>query len=368
MSGIYIHIPFCVQKCNYCDFYSVADAEKHLPFFIQSVLNEIRFYSQQLPIFPKKIRTVFFGGGTPSLLSELDISAILNGIQKYFELDVNAEISLEANPGTISIEHLKGFSRAGINRLSIGAQSFVSDELELLGRIHSRDDITTTVKGARSAGFNNIGLDLIFGLPGQTLEDWQVSIHRALELEPDHISTYALTWSNATQTGRDIESGTLPKPEEDVISEMFLWTDEILTEVGYLHYEISNFAKSGFTCQHNESYWNGTPYLGLGPSAHSYLDGKRFWNVSSIDQYMEKLKVGELPRESEEILTPEQKRLESISLGLRHYTGISLSIVKDKMDELYQLETKGLGKIQKDRFILTVKGFLLADELAIRLA
>jgi oxygen-independent coproporphyrinogen-3 oxidase len=366
MAGIYIHIPFCVRKCKYCDFYSVAGAEKRLPFFIQSVLDEIQLSSQEFS--PGKIRTFYFGGGTPSLLSARDIATILDGIDKQFELDADAEISLEANPGTIPVEHLKGFRAAGINRLSIGAQSFQPDELELLGRIHTVEDIARTMGGARAAGFDNLGLDLIFGLPGQTLEDWQISIHRALKLEPDHISAYALTWSKETQMGRDIESGALAKPEDETISEMYLWTDEILAEAGYLHYEISNFARPGFTCRHNKSYWNGMPYLGLGPSAHSYVEGKRFWNVSSLDTYLERIQEGESPRAGEEILTPEQERLESISLGLRHITGIPLSLVRNKMDELHQLEQQGLGKIQEDRFSLTVKGYLLADELAMRLA
>lgn len=366
MAGIYIHIPFCIRKCPYCDFYSVAGAEKLLPFFVRAVQDELELVSREFPL--GEIRTVYFGGGTPSLLSGREISGILEGIGRFYGRRTDAEISLEANPGSIAPAKLREFREAGVNRLSIGGQSFHPRELEVLGRIHSVDDISKTVEHARSAGFDNLGLDLIFGLPGQELEAWRASVKRALDLQPDHISAYALTWSKDTPMGRNIASGALPEPEENTVSEMLLWTDEFLSEAGYHHYEISNFARPGFECLHNLNYWSGTAYLGLGPSAHSFVDGKRFWNAASLERYLEYVGKEQSAREGEETLTPSEKRLEALSLGLRRSSGIPLSIVMDKMAEIHEMENRGFGQIRDGRFLPTARGFLLADELAGRLA
>ncbi|HDQ44498.1 MAG TPA: radical SAM family heme chaperone HemW [bacterium] len=367
MPGLYIHIPFCVRKCPYCDFYSEAETEVSIPEFLRALRTEIELRAENW-IIPDPAETLFFGGGTPSLLSANQLSIILHYLRDSFAIQEFPEITVEANPGTLSPEKLEGYRQEGVNRLSIGAQSFLNAELDFLGRIHRADEISRSVRAAREAGFGNIGLDLIFGLPDQTLSAWRVSVHQALELEPEHISTYALTWDNETPIGKRIQSGELPAPDESRVSDMYLWTSEILRSAGYAHYEVSNFARPGFRCRHNEGYWTGRPYLGLGPSAHSFLHEKRSWNLRDIREYIHQLRLMKLPVEGEEELSYAQRKMERLALLLRRSDGIPLDELPGNPEKLDPFFSEGLASIRDGRFALTPRGFLLADGIALRLA
>ncbi len=366
MPGIYIHIPYCVRKCLYCDFCSEAESDISIPEFLKALRIEIELHADNWFI-PDPIETIFFGGGTPSLLSANQLAIILHYLRDSFAISEFPEISLEANPGTLSPEKLEGYLHEGVNRLSIGAQSFVNAELDFLGRIHSAEEIGQSVRAAREAGFENIGLDLIFGLPDQMLSVWQISVHQALELEQEHLSVYSLTWDNDTPIGRQIQSGELPALDESRLADMYLWTSEILRSAGYEHYEVSNFARPGFRCLHNEAYWTGKPYLGLGPSAHSYLHEKRSWNVRDIGEYVERLRLKKLPIDGEEELTYAQRKMERLALLLRRSDGIPLDELPRNPKKLDPFFQEGLAVIRDNHFSLTPNGFLLADEIVVKL-
>lgn len=366
MPGIYIHIPFCIQKCLYCDFYSEAGLDVSIPDYLKSLRREIQIRAHDY-IGHDPFDTIYFGGGTPSLLTGNQISIILHFIKDSFPITENAEVSIETNPGTLSEKKLEAYLQAGLIRLSIGAQSFLPEELELLGRNHTQQDIYSAVQLARAVGFENIGLDLIFGLPNQVLYDWQVSIRRVRELEPEHISAYVLTLDESTSLGSKVRNGELPEPDEELVSDMYLWTSETLTTAGYEHYEISNFAKPGLRSRHNRGYWSGEPYLGFGPSAHSFDHNKRSWNVRSIDEYSTILSAGKLPVLDQEELTFEQQKMERIALLLRTDAGIPIEELEVNQLKLERYFRKGLAVIRDRRFVLTTKGFLLADEIAVGL-
>ncbi|MEJ2627464.1 MAG: radical SAM family heme chaperone HemW [bacterium] len=366
MAGIYLHIPFCLSKCSYCDFYSVIYSEELVSGFLPALKTEIQLQSDFF-LNNKKIDTIYLGGGTPSLLSGEEIKDIFKQIYRSFRVKDSAEITLEVNPGSITGKDISVYKQTGINRISIGAQSFNKNELDLMQRIHTIDDIKILWSLVQQAGMENFNLDLIFGLPGQKLSDWEYTLSESLILQPKHISAYALTWSSKTPLGRKISKGNIPTPQEETVREMFLFADNILTENGYEHYEISNYALPGYRCVHNEAYWSGQPYLGLGPSAHSFTGEKRFWNVSGVQEYISHLSRSMLPIEGEEILSPEQKRTENIAVGLRRKEGIdmgknniNLSLIEDFMQKGFALQEENVLK-------LTSQGMLFADEVALRL-
>lgn len=367
MAGIYVHYPYCIRKCRYCDFYS-EDKWTDDSQYIQSLLKEIELRSADPQFKNLTCQTLYFGGGTPSKMSAASIRLILSRIMDKFSFSPNPEITLEANPGTLSLQKLKDIHETGINRLSIGVQSFQSRELELLGRMHSVQEAEASIHFALKAGFENIGLDLIYGLPDQTMAVWKQSLEQAVDISPQHISAYALSWHGGTLIGQAIQQGILPEPDTDLVAEMQFETARYITEHGYEHYEISNFCRPGYHSKHNQSYWEGIPYLGLGPSAHSFVEDKRFWNVRDVMQYIHHLSNSQLPVESEEDLSEEDKRLESIALGLRTSKGLLKNVVLDKNSEIELLIEKGLAKVASERLCLTEEGFLLADEIATRLS
>ena len=363
MAGIYIHVPFCKRKCSYCDFYSVT-AQNKIPVFINSIIREI-FLKKESPFGNITFDTVYFGGGTPSLLSSLQISEILTAVYNNFTVSNDPEITIEANPFTLDNNNLENFRKTGINRISIGCQSFNNDELKLLGRLHNSNQGENAVKLAKEF-FDNISIDLIFGLPGQSKETWRKTLNKATALKPDHISTYVLSWSDRTPMGRLIETGRLEKPETETIAEMYLMTSSMLKSAGYIHYEISNFAQPGMESKHNTGYWNGEPYLGFGPSAHSFSGSMREWNASNIDEYVSMISHGEKPVQDCEELSENDRLLERIALGLRTVKGIPLSIIKNSLDIAEYLVKKGLARKEGNRFILLPEGMLLADEIAVK--
>ena len=309
-TSIYIHIPFCKHRCAYCDFNTYAGQEDSIPSYIQALINEIEFIGHRAE--QTNIHTVFFGGGTPSLLSASQFDSILWALRSAFTLTADAEISIEANPGTISLEKLNAIRKSGINRISFGVQSANTEELRMLERIHDFFTVIEAVSTARKAGFDNLNLDLIYGLPEQTLASWQTTLQRIVDLHPEHISAYALTLEHGTPFGRWSSKGLLPLPDPDLAAEMYEYAEEFLESNGYVHYEISNWAKknkdegermkyeansnssfilhnSSFVCRHNLQYWHSLPYLAFGAGAHGYANGYRYSNALRIKTYIERL-------------------------------------------------------------------------------
>ena len=365
MSGIYLHFPFCQSKCSYCDFYSIVYSEKLVSGYIQALKSEIQLRSGFFP-GNKNIETLYIGGGTPSLLSPERLKDILHHLSDFFNIIESPEITIEVNPGGTFTQVFSDYKKSGINRISIGAQSFRKNELALMKRIHNPEDIKTVCSYVRKAGLENFSLDLMYGLPGQNRKDWEYSLFESIALKPKHISAYNLTWSGKTPLGRKIIKGYIPTPQEKAVSEMYLYTDKILSENGFEHYEISNYALPGYRCIHNEGYWTDQPYLGLGPSAHSFSENKRFWNVSDVKEYISRLSQSVLPVEEEEVLSAEQRRAECIAVGLRRKEGIDIrhnSIDLSKVDNFIQ---KGLAVHVGKKLKLTPRGMLFADEVALR--
>ncbi|GAB4454607.1 MAG: radical SAM family heme chaperone HemW [Anaerolineales bacterium] len=320
--SLYIHVPFCTHRCAYCDFNTYAGQEALIPAYVEALTREIYFIGRQLRDYETRrlrdyptLHTVFFGGGTPSLLSPPQFDSILRSIRSAFALTADAEITIEANPGTVSFADLQGLRSLGINRISFGVQSANPFELRMLERTHTFLDVIEAVTSARKAGFDNLNLDLIYGLPEQTLASWQTTVRRVLDLHPEHISAYALTLEHGTPFGRWASKGLLPLPDPDLAAEMYEWLGETLAAKGYVHYEISNWAKrkdergkmkderdssfiihpSAFICRHNLQYWRSLPYLGIGAGAHGYAGGYRYSNVLRVKTYIERMTNYQLP-------------------------------------------------------------------------
>ena len=368
--GLYIHIPFCLTKCNYCNFYSVTSPSL-IPDFLEALFQEMEMVHDQQGPFD----TVYIGGGTPSVLHLRQLETILTRVRKRFTLLGNSEITLETNPGDLNLSFLQGLHRIGITRLNIGIQSFNQKILDFLGRRHSVSQAISAIEGSRAAGFQNVGLDLIYGIPGQDLDSWRETLNQASTFLPEHLSCYQLTVEEKTTLGQRCRKGEFRLPEEDLQYDFFMKTSEWLEGAGYLHYEVSNFAKSLiFTSRHNQKYWNHTSYLGLGPAAHSFRDGERWWNHSSLDQYLADIKKGKLPIGMRERLTFEQLQLEALFLGLRTRKGISLQefarryhsdLLSEKKESIMKLQETGYLSIQNGFLMPTRAGLAIADTLAL---
>jgi len=289
--SLYIHIPFCVHRCAYCDFNTYAGQESLIPTYVGALCREIEIVAHSAAE-RLSAHTIFFGGGTPSLLSAVQFESILKTIRATYNLTTEAEISLEANPGTITLDSLRDLRGLGFNRISLGVQSIHPDELRQLDRIHDTFDVIDAVTWARRAGFDNLNLDLIFGLPEQSLERWQATVKLVLGLRPEHLSLYALTVEHGTPFGRWAQRGLLSVPDPDVAADMYEWAGEALQAAGFEQYEISNWAKPGRQCRHNLQYWRGKPYLGFGAGAHGFASGFRISNVLRIKTYIERFHPG----------------------------------------------------------------------------
>jgi oxygen-independent coproporphyrinogen-3 oxidase len=376
VASLYLHIPFCERKCIYCDFYSIAPNGSSVDYpalmerFLDALETEIRLRGQE-ERFRGSYETVFFGGGTPSLLSPSDIGRILDLLGSGFSIGPRAEITLETNPGTVDLEKLKAFRSAGINRLSIGIQSFHDDDLQFLSRIHTADDVRRCIGGAFAAGFQNVSFDLIFSLPGQTMDRWRSNLARAVEQSPAHLSCYSLIVEPNTPLFRMVRSKQITPLDAERDAELYEFTMEFLDAHGYAHYEVSNFALPGYQCRHNVNYWNHTNYLGLGPSAHSLWESERWWNGANVSTYIAKLESWRLPLEGGEHLTESQLIDETIFLGLRS-DGIDLKeyskqfgrdLLKEYELPIAEFERQGLMVNDRDRLRLTPKGYLLCDEI-----
>jgi len=316
--GLYIHIPFCIQKCLYCDFVSITNLSI-VKSYINALLQEIQLKSS--PDF--QINSIYFGGGTPSVLSANHIIHICQWIYKLWNIVQHPEVSIEVNPGTISHDKIQAWQISGINRINIGVQSFHDHHLKQLGRIHTVKQALHAIDCLKDAGFNNIGFDLMYGLPGQTLHEWRTDLETAITLNPKHMSCYSLTFESGTQFYEMMLHKRIVPLSEKIVRQMMQILMDIMAENRYDHYEISNFASQKiYRSRHNQKYWNHQPYIGLGVAAHSFINNKRFWNCSHVSDYIYKLHHNNDPTEHSEILTREQQLIEWIFLGLRQKEGI----------------------------------------------
>lgn len=299
MFGIYLHIPFCLRRCKYCDFITYAGKEELMPSYKSALIRELRHQARKIHGLPARADTVFFGGGTPSLMRAEWIREILDCARGEFRLASGAEISLEANPGTLAPGDFSSLLEAGVNRISIGVQSFDEGELALLGRIHGPDQAVEAVREARREGFRNISIDLMFSLPGQSLARWKENLYEALSLQPDHLSLYSLILEPGTRLFEEVRQGVLQPAEDELAAEMYELAQDELDKAGFTHYEISNWAREeAFEARHNKIYWKNQPYLGLGAGAHSYLSGIRTVNEKTAEEYIRKMQAANLGSEA----------------------------------------------------------------------
>ncbi len=344
--GIYIHIPFCYYRCPYCDFFSVVGKEDYIRDYLKSILKEADLRREQLI----KPETLYLGGGTPSLLSPEDIEFILERLDKTLDLSEVSEITLEANPESLSYQKLKGFAKAGVNRLSIGVQSFTEKGIEVLGRKHTPEDSARAFLMARDAGFENINLDLIWGWHGQEREDLLTDLQKVRELSPEHLSAYLLTYHSTTEMGRAIKNGLLKPTGEEKVAEFYQTLCTELRGEGLFHYEISNWATEGKECLHNLLYWSMEPFLGLGSGAWGMVDGVRYGNIKSIERYIELISRGDLPEYTRAPVEEEER----IMLGLRTSKGIEkdrIRIPKHLKDFFERVENR--IRIKEEMWLLS---------------
>ena len=371
LGGIYVHVPFCLKKCPYCDFYSITDLS-----LTQAYLTALETEMTLTGSSPLIFDTLYLGGGTPSVLDTGQTARIIDGIRKKFNLQKGCEITLEVNPGTVSFQDFQDFYRIGVNRINIGIQSFQDDHLKFLGRIHSAADAEKALENARSAGFDNVGFDLMYGLPGQSADHWIKDLSRAVFHNPQHLSCYMLSYEKGTLMERDRRRGRIrPLPDQSV-AKLFEITVAFLQANGISQYEISNYADSPRSrSRHNQKYWHFAPYLGFGPGAHSFIDPERSWNHRDMDTYIALLKQGRRPISGKESLNRDQQMMETIYLGLRTTDGIDLAGFEDRFDtdftQLFgtvgdELAGRDLIHMADGRCTLTRKGMLLLDSIVDR--
>lgn len=370
MRGLYVHIPFCEKKCLYCDFYSL-ETTHHMESFVDTLLREIDLRAAITDTNSRSISTVFFGGGTPSLLAPVQIERITKALSQHFHIEPTAEWTMECNPGTVSTESLAAYRALGINRLSFGVQSFFDDDLAFLTRIHSPAQAKEAVAMARRAGFDNINIDLIFALPGQTIERWKSNIETAVALQTEHISAYSLIFEEGTPLNAMKLRGEVHETDEDTDAEMYDITMNFLSRSGYRQYEVSNFARPGMECRHNLLYWQGREYISFGPSAHGYIGGTRYWNVRSLSRYTDDITKGVLPVVNSERIEGRTRMFERAFLELRAQ-GIEVAAFQrdfgiDVHSVLRPLFERTAGEdllaIDSERIALTQKGYRLCDAL-----
>lgn len=388
MAGIYIHIPFCKSRCIYCDFYSTT-AENKMTEYIDALTRELALragYLQEDGRLPD-IETIYIGGGTPSVLDTLSISRILDLIYKVYPVSEKAEITLEANPDDLGRQKIKELSRLPVNRLSLGIQTFDDEKLRLLHRRHKGEQAMEAVRNCQDAGFGNISIDLIYGLPRQTLAEWERDLDRAIRLHTQHISAYSLTYEKGTRIWKMREEQRIKETDEELSLDMFETLIDRLANAGFEHYEISNFALKGFHSRHNSSYWNGIPYLGCGPSAHSFDGSNRQWNCSSLTAYIENVKACRSKEDfmnaswiEKEILTPNEQYNDCIVTALRTAQGIDVHSLRNRFGNRLAdyclrnaqphiqrgtLELAGMKKEQTPEGLLrlTRRGIFLSDDI-----
>jgi len=369
-AGLYIHIPFCLSKCAYCSFYSLASVGL-IPEYIEALKKEIHHYREIFSEFD----TIYFGGGTPSLLNPKQIKDILSTIYQTYKIDPQSEITLEINPGDASFEYLHALRDIGIRRVNIGVQSFDDKLLKLLGRRHSGEDALGSVDHVRKAGFENWGMDMLYGVHGQSIKQWQKELLNAVNLQPPHLSCYQLSLDPQVPLRRTYASKGWLLPGENKQRSFFFMTAETLREAGYMHYEVSNFAKGEFLqSKHNRKYWHHVPYLGVGPSANSFFQNRRWWNKADLKAYLQDIFNGIMPILNREKLDKEKLQLETLFLGFRTQEGIDLwKYEKMFGTDLFQEKKTVIHSLIKKKFLVLENGFLkptlrgmaIADSLAL---
>ncbi|MBO7610455.1 MAG: radical SAM family heme chaperone HemW [Muribaculaceae bacterium] len=368
MAGIYIHIPFCARRCTYCDFYStvgVAEPDS----YIQALLVEAAMRAHELN--GKTVQTVYVGGGTPSQPSSSQLAHLIQGLSKIIHLDDVEEFTVEVNPDDVNARYIQALREIGVNRISMGIQSFNDDELHAIGRRHDARQAIEAVNAIRQAGITNLSIDLIYGLPGQTLHSWQQSLAQALELRPEHISAYAFSYEQGTPLWQQRERGEIIETDEETSIAMYRLLIENLRQAGYEHYEISNFALPGYRSRHNSSYWNDTSYLGLGAAAHSYDCNFRRYNPASLTKYTKAIELHTLPCEIENI-TDDEKYDETVMVQLRTAQGINLNMISQRfgndtmnhlMQQAQQFIEAGLLALDEQHLHLTQDGIMTSDNI-----
>ena len=368
-AGLYLHVPFCSSRCSYCDFATGLYQSELADRYVHALVDEIRS-SRHLG---HRVDTIYFGGGTPSLLTPAQLERILAALRDHFDIDEASEITLEINPGSATLERLSEFRGLGVNRASFGAQTFDDAELAKLGRSHTAADAFRTFDDLRSCGFENVSFDLIAGLPGQTLAGWQRNIEQALELNPAHLSFYLLEVHSGTPLAAHIRSGLQPVPDDDLAGVMYEGMLERATKAGYQHYEISNLCLPGFHSRHNTKYWTGAPYYGFGCSAHSYDGrGRRWSNHRDVLKYVEMIESAASPIVDEQELSPTDVRAEALFLGMRLMQGVDLRRYRESFgidlrnehaEDLDRFQKAGLVEFEGDLVRLTRTGALLSNEV-----
>ncbi len=371
---LYVHVPFCVGKCLYCAFVSGISRKNELAEYPSLLMRELQLH----PSCREAVASIYFGGGTPSLLQPLQVAGLVAEIAVQTGISADAEITLEANPGTIDAASLTAFRHAGINRISLGIQSFDDHLLKVLGRIHTAEQSRLAFRDARESGFKNISIDLIHSLPGQSLQQWESELQQAIDLRPEHISIYGLTVEEGTPFERIYPSGSPELADDDLSADMFELADELLSASGFEHYEIANYARPGCRSDHNSGYWRRDGYLGLGVAAHSFLRdgyGVRFSNPGTLDEYRREVTSGQLRRFDEHILSEADAMAEHMFLGLRLSDGVSRSAFNQEfgrsLESVYGTVTADLARlgllIQKDDTLsLTRRGMLLSNQVFAR--
>ena len=367
MSGIYLHIPFCKKACHYCNFH-FSTSMRYADDMVYAVRQEIRLRKKDAKL---PVETIYFGGGTPSILTPQQLRVLLNEVYNQFEIIGNPEITLEANPDDLSPAYILDLQKLGINRLSIGVQSFLDDELTLMNRAHNASQALSSVEHAKKE-FDNVSIDLLFGNPNTTLNDWKRNLDYALQLEVPHISSYALTLEPKTALERFVHKGVVSLLDENVVEAQFHHLVDSLTQTGYDHYELSSFGKPGYQSQNNTGYWQGKTYLGIGPSAHGFDGNQRYWNVSNNASYIHQIAKGKLPQTIEKLSVIDRFN-ESIMIGLRTSWGVSLQAMENDLglryrqhleDHAKRFVDEGLLQIQNNALKTTPKGAFLADGMA----
>lgn len=358
--GLYLHVPFCQRRCPYCDFNTYAGQEELYAVYATALARELRAVGEALS--RPRVRTLFLGGGTPTVLDPDDLARVLDAVQEAFTLDPDAEITSEANPGTVDQARFQALHGLGVNRLSLGAQSFDAQELRFLGRIHGVGDMYRAVEAARAAGFHNLNLDLIYGLPGQNPATWEESLRRAIALHPEHLSCYALTVEEGTPLAAWVKAGRMPPPDADLQGDLYARAREVLGAAGYEHYEISNWARPGRACAHNLIYWRNEPYLGLGPGAHACDLSRRWWTIRSPREYIRRVEAGESTVDGWETVDADLARAETMMLGLRLVQeGVERARFRERFGE------DPLERFGKRIRRLVELGLLTVDEARVRL-
>lgn len=367
--SLYVHVPFCASRCGYCDFNTYTAAELgsapgvSRTAYLRAVEDELDLAARVVGE-GRPVSTVFFGGGTPTLLSAAELGGVMHAIRRRFDLVRDVEVTTEANPESVTPASLAGMRAAGINRISFGMQSAVPHVLATLDRVHTPGRVPDVVAWARSAGFGSVSLDLIYGAPGESLDDWRVSLEAALACDPDHVSAYALIVEEGTRLAARIRRGELAAPDDDLQADAYLLADRVLNEGGLGWYELSNWARPGHGCRHNLAYWCGDTWWGIGPGAHSHAGGVRWWNVRHPRDYSARLAAGTSPAEGREVLDEPTRRVERILLESRLSQGLALSVLDEselRRARVMAARPDPLVVLQNGALVLTLRGRLLAD-------